>query len=135
MREDGQLSLTAPSCIQLTCKRGAGALEIVMDCWQVLLLPHASTAAHVRVATEALVTVLSVSTLTELQVSLANGASKFQVSPATTVRLGGQTMLGGVVSRRVTVCTQLALLPQASVAVQVRAITLAPPQMMVVTSL
>ena len=36
------------------------------------------------------------------------------------VVLGGQLITGGVVSVTVIVCTQLELLPQASVAVQVR---------------
>src|SRR5438552_18370743 len=44
------------------------------------------------------------------------------------VRLAGQVIEGGVVSRTVIVCTQLALLAHWSVAVQVREMILAPPQ-------
>src|SRR5437879_12610856 len=44
-------------------------------------------------------------------------------------------MTGGVVSRTVMVWMQLLLLPQASVAVQVRATTLVPPQLVVIESL
>ena len=43
-------------------------------------------------------------------------------------------MVGGVVSRTVIVCTQLVLLPQASVAVQVRKITLVPAQLLLTAS-
>jgi hypothetical protein len=43
--------------------------------------------------------------------------------------------VGLVVSRTVIVWTQLALLPQASVAVQVRAIISVPPQLLVTESL
>src|SRR5436190_10573980 len=48
--------------------------------------------------------------------------------------LVGQVIVGGVVSRTVIVCAQLDLLPHASVAVQVRAITLVPPQKLVTAS-
>src|SRR5439155_10455633 len=50
-------------------------------------------------------------------------------------RLGGQVIVGGVVSRTVMVWTQLAVLPQASVADQVRAMTLVAPQLLVTESL
>src|SRR5438093_10517298 len=43
-------------------------------------------------------------------------------------------MVGGVVSRTVMVCTQLALLLHASVAVHVRAMTLVTPQLVVTSS-
>src|SRR6266581_3823582 len=43
--------------------------------------------------------------------------------------------MGGVMSRTVMVCTQAALLPQPSVAVQVRVITLVPPQLLLTESL
>src|SRR5436309_13216476 len=49
--------------------------------------------------------------------------------------LVGAVMLGGVMSRTVIVCRALALLPQASVAVQVRAITFVLAQLVVTTSL
>src|SRR5436309_12018644 len=51
------------------------------------------------------------------------------------VRLGGAAIVGGVMSRTVMVCRAEALLPQLSVAVQVRAMTLVPPQLLVTASL
>src|ERR1051326_2425212 len=50
------------------------------------------------------------------------------------VRLTGQVMVGWSVSRTVMVWTQLELLPQPSVAVQVRAITLVPLQFVLTRS-
>src|SRR6266567_3402364 len=50
-------------------------------------------------------------------------------------RSGGQVIVGGVVSLTVIVCTQLALLPQSSVAVQVRATIVLPPQVLLTLSL
>src|SRR5437764_14065056 len=47
----------------------------------------------------------------------------------------GQVIVGGFVSVTVIVCNALVLLPQASVAVQVRAMTLVAPQLVVTTSL
>ncbi len=47
----------------------------------------------------------------------------------------GQVMAGGVVSRMVIVCTQRALLPHASAAVQVREMILEPPQVLLTESL
>jgi len=49
--------------------------------------------------------------------------------------LVGQINVGGVVSRMVMVWTQRALLPQASVAVQVREMILLPPQVLLTLSL
>src|SRR5437899_3282745 len=51
------------------------------------------------------------------------------------VRLGGAAIVGGVMSRTVMVCRAEALLPQLSVAVQVRAMTLVPPQLLLMESL
>src|SRR6266702_3439197 len=50
-------------------------------------------------------------------------------------RSGGQVMVGLVVSRTMMVCTQLALLPQASVAVQVRKMVSVAPQLLLTESL
>src|SRR4030095_2702138 len=50
-------------------------------------------------------------------------------------RLAGAVMFGGVVSRTVIVCRSLVALPHASLAVQVRAMILVPPQFVVTTSL
>jgi hypothetical protein len=48
---------------------------------------------------------------------------------------GGQVIVAAVVSRTVIVCTQLARLLQASVAVQVREMILEPPQVLLTESL
>ena len=50
------------------------------------------------------------------------------------VTFAGAVMVGAVVSRTVIVCTQLRLLPHASIAVQVREITLAPAQLLLTES-
>ena len=50
-------------------------------------------------------------------------------------RLGGQVIVGGLVSRTVMVCTTLVLRPESSVAVQVREMTFEPPQLLLTTSL
>jgi hypothetical protein len=50
-------------------------------------------------------------------------------------KLDGAVIVGGVVSRTVIVWSALALLPQASVAIQVRAMVLLPPQLLLTTSL
>src|SRR5229473_1209566 len=79
--------------------------------------------------------VLITCTATVLQESEARGASNDQASLINTVFAGAQVRVGGVVSRTVMVWMQLAELPQASVAVQVRAMTLVPVQPLVVASL
>src|SRR5881628_2232259 len=61
-------------------------------------------------------------------VSLALGASKDQVLVHSTVLLGTQVMVGGVVSSTVTVWLHSAVLPQASVARQVRVVSKVLPQ-------
>src|SRR3989454_2050027 len=62
------------------------------------------------------------------QVSLAVGASKDQVLVHSTVLLGTQVMVGGVWSSTVTVWMHSAVLPQASVARQVRVASKVLPQ-------
>src|SRR5207248_7628936 len=59
-------------------------------------------------------------TLVPLQRSEAVGGSKAQEVPHSKVRFGAQTMMGGVVSTTVTICMQVLVLPQLSVATQVR---------------
>src|SRR5947207_536511 len=74
---------------------------------------------------------------TELHVSVAVAtpvALVFVLAGHCKVRFGGQAILGAVVSRTVIVCVQLVLLPQRSVAVQVRKMILAPPQVLLVES-
>src|SRR5205809_7913765 len=66
------------------------------------------------------------------QVSLAVGGSKVQVLAYSTVLLGTQVMVGGVVSTTVTFWLQSAVLPQASVARQVRVASKVLPQWPVV---
>src|SRR5437764_9696227 len=106
------------------------------------VLPQASVARQVRVASKVLpqcpvvlVTVLRMVIATLPQASLALGASKVQPLAHSTVLLGTTVMVGGVVSRTVMVCTRLVLLPESSVAVQVRETTLAPPQLLLMLSL
>jgi uncharacterized protein YsxB (DUF464 family) len=51
------------------------------------------------------------------------------------VRSGGATIVGAVVSRIVISCVPLVVLPQASVALQIREINFEPPQLLLTTSL
>ena len=76
--------------------------------------------------------------LTELQVSVAVATPVLLVpvlAGHSKVTFVGQVIRGGVVSCTVMVCTQLARFPHASVAVQVREITLDPPQLLLTESL
>src|SRR6266516_6282198 len=70
--------------------------------------------------------------VTAPQVSLAVGASKDQVLVHSTILSGTQLMVGLVVSTTVTFWLQSALLPQASVARQVRVTSKVLPQWPVV---
>src|SRR6266851_2356707 len=113
----------------------------VMVCTQLVLLPQASAAVQVRAMTlvppQLLVTESVYRIVTWLQVSCAVATPVALVvvtAGHSRTRSGGQVMDGPVMSRTVIICTQLALLPQASVAVQVRAITLVPLQLLVTTS-
>src|SRR6266568_3207493 len=99
------------------------------------VLPQASVARQVRVASKVLpqcpavlVTVLRMVMVTLPQVSLAFGASKDQALVHSTVLLGMQVMVGGVVSTTVTFWLQSAVLPQASVARHVRVVSKVLPQ-------
>src|SRR5436190_8484125 len=114
----------------------------VIFCTALALLPHASVAVQVRVITlvppQLLTTASSKVTLTELQPSCAVAVPVLLglVSAGhSRVTAGGATIVGGVVSRTTMFCTALAELPQASVAVQVRAMAFVPPQPAVTTSL
>src|SRR6266581_4340395 len=102
---------------------------------QSAVLPQASVARHVRVAANVLpqwpvlfVTVLRMVIVALPQVSLAFGASKDQALVHSTVLLGTQVMVGGVVSSTVTFWLQSAVLPQASVARHVRVASKVFPQ-------
>ena len=105
-------------------------------------MPHWSVAAQVREITlvppQLLLTESLKLRVTALQPSEAVATPVALVvvgAGHSMVRLAGAVMLGGVVSRTVIVCTQLRRLPHASVAVQVREMTLAPPQVLLTESL
>ena len=112
---------------------GAWPSDAVTVCWQVAVFPHASVACQVRVAISVLlsgvlVTVLITSTVTAPQVSVATGSSKLHATPGGTVRSGLQVIDGIVMSRTLTVWTQVAVFPQSSVASQVRVASKVLPQ-------
>src|SRR5258705_314830 len=105
-------------------------------------LPQASVARHVRMASKVFpqrpivfVVVPTIVTVTVPQVSDAVGGSKLHALVHSTVLSAMHVMTGLVLSWSVIVCTHWALLPQSSVAVQVRAITLVLPQPAVTASL
>src|SRR6188474_1557281 len=108
---------------------------------QVAVLPQSSVAVQVRVTLGipvqlAEVTSLNVMDTEASQASLAVAAPKVgtdgQLIGDTTV---GQVMLGGVISCTLIVRLQVAVLPQSSVAVQVRVTLGIPVQLAEVTSL
>src|ERR1051325_2323579 len=115
-----------------------GVVSMNVMVWlQEALLVQSSVAVQVRrkmrtagqvagssLSTKVMVTLVS-------QVSLAVGLPKTGTEPVTHsfVRSGSHAMTGGVVSMNVMVCTQLALLPQPSVAVQVRRMVALPVQL------
>src|SRR5436190_1576381 len=122
--------------VLLQVMTGAVVSTIVTFWLQVLLLPQASVAAQVRAASKVvpqcpvtLVTVLTIVMLLLPLLSVAVGASKVQATPCSTVLLVLlQVMTGAVVSTTVTFWLQELLLPQASVACQVRVASKVLPQ-------
>src|SRR6266516_735808 len=113
-----------------------------MVCVQLRLLPHSSVAVQMRAMTLAPAQLL----LTEsAKVMMTDPQPSVAVATPVTLVVGraghcstmleGQVMVGGVVSRTVIVCTQLALLPHRSVAVQVREITRVLAQLVTTWSL
>jgi hypothetical protein len=106
-----------------------GVLSSMTITWvQVLMLPQASVAFHVRVMVyscgQAPATVASVNDTTGvLQLSVAVAIPVFAGVGLTVhwiVTFGGQNVItGGVLSSTMITCTQAVLLPQLSVAVQV----------------
>src|SRR6266436_1071947 len=100
------------------------------------LLPHASVACQVRVASRVvpqwlavLVTVLTIVMVLVPLLSVAVGASKVQAVPNSTVLFVLlHVITGAVVSTTITFWLQEALLPQASVACQVRVASKVLPQ-------
>ena len=102
------------------------------------MLPHASVARHVRVATNVFghvvfVTVPTTTTVTAPHVSLAVGAVKFHAAPASTVTSDAHTIPGAVLSTTVTAWLHWAALPHASAACQVRTAVNVLPQAALVT--
>jgi hypothetical protein len=111
----------------------------VTVCWQVLVLLHASIAAHVRVAERvfpqrALVTVPRTITWFVPHASAgAVGESKVHGDPHSTTLLLTQLIVGPVVSITVTVCWHVLVLLQASIAAHVRVAENVFPQSALVT--
>jgi hypothetical protein len=117
---------------------GASSSTTVMIWSQVLLLPHSSVAVQVRVMTlscgQLPAAVLSLSVIagavSQLSVAVAVPvAVELLSSSQLTVALAGQVITGAVLSVTVMAWSQVALLPQSSVAVQVRVMTLSPAQL------
>ena len=98
-------------------------------------LPQLLMACHVRVAMKVLPQVALVIVLTMINVEgcEAAGSSKAQALPSSTVLFVTQRIAGALVSTTVTVWLQVLLLPQASVARQVRVATNPAPQRLLVT--
>jgi hypothetical protein len=96
----------------------------VTVCVDMLLLPQASTICQILVAMNAKgqVTAVFVAVLNTLvirlvpdeQLSVATGMSKFHALPHSTILLVAFVTVGGVVSMSVTICWQVARLPQGS---------------------
>src|SRR5258707_5392954 len=107
---------------------------------QEALLPQASVAIQVRVVSNVvpqwlavLVSVLTIVITLLPLLSVAVGASNVQATPCSTVLFVLlQVMTGAVVSTIVTFWLQEALLPQASVAIQVRVASSVVPQWLAV---
>src|SRR5207249_144361 len=110
----------------------------VMCCTQVLMLPQASVAFQVRsmpgwpvqlAAVPASVKVI-VTVWPQLSVAVAPPVLAGAVEPPQASTLSaGQVMTGGVLSAKVMCCTQVLMLPQASVAFQVRSMPGWPVQL------
>src|SRR5438552_12648069 len=121
---------------------GAVVSTIVMVWAQVEKLPQSSVAVHVRVMTPvfpqpgAKASVWLMATLPQASLPVAVPVALGSVEAVhSTVVLAGQVIDGLVVSTTVMVCTTLVVLPESSVAVQVRETTLVPPQPLLTTSL
>jgi len=113
-----------------------------MVCITTLLLLQESIASQrrriVRALPQLLLTLSLKLTFTALQASVAVAlpvALGAMLAPHSTVTFVGAVIVGGEVSRTVIVCTQVELLPQGSVARQVREMILVLPQLLAVESL
>src|SRR6266566_1538583 len=131
----------APSCTDLLVLlqlMTGPVVSMTLTVWlHWALLPQASAAAHVRVASKVLpqcpAVLVTVPTTAMVMLvpplSVALGMSKVQAVPSWTVLLVLlQLMTGAVVSMTLTVWLHWALLPQASVAAQVRGAAEGLPQ-------
>src|SRR3989441_5947564 len=114
----------------------------VMVWSQVAKLPQLSVAFQVRVMTPVLpqpgakASVWLMATLPQVSLPVAVPVAMGSVETVhSTVVLAGQVIDGLVVSTTVMVCTRFVVLPESSVAVQVRETTLVPPQPLLTTSL
>src|SRR5439155_27336444 len=114
----------------------------VMVWSQVAKLPQSSVATQVRVMTPvfpqpgATASVWLMATLPQASLPVAVPVALGSVEAVhSTVVLGGPVIDGLVVSTTLMVCTRLVLLPESSVAVQVREMTLVPPQPLLTMSL
>ena len=103
---------------------GAEGQSIVKFALQVTALPQSSVARNVRVYTIGeLPEEVSFSTTTSTfasQASLAKTEGQVGVAGKLIVVFAGQVMAGAVISRTVTVALQVDVLPQSSVALQIR---------------
>src|SRR5438552_6142504 len=110
----------------------------VMCCTQVLMLPQSSVAFQVRsmpgwpvqlaAVPESVKVMVTVWPQLSVAVALPVLAGAVEPPQASTLS-AGQVMTGGVVSAKVMCCTQVLMLPQASVAFQVRSIPGWPVQL------
>src|SRR5713226_8853286 len=109
-----------------------------MCCTQVAILPHASVAFQVRSIPGLPVQLAGVAASVEVMVGVPPQLSVAVAAPVLAGAVeaphcnclsGGQVITGGVVSTNVMCCTQVAMLPQASVAFQVRSIPGLPVQL------
>src|SRR5436309_915701 len=115
-----------------------GVVSAKVMCWrQVAVLPQPSVAVHVRsipgtrVQLAAVAASASVITTGAAQLSVAVAEPVLPGSveaPHWSCLSGGQVMVGGVVSTKVMCWRQVAVLPQPSVAVQVRSTPERPVQ-------
>lgn len=115
---------------------------IVIVCKALAKFPHASVALQVRlmilVPPQLLLTESVKLTVVVLQPSVTVGTPVALVvvtAGHSSTKSGGAMIVGGVVSRMVINCVPLVVLPQASVARQIREISFAPPQLLLTISL
>src|SRR5881296_1358909 len=134
-------SVESPQAITLSAGQvitGGVVSAKVMCCTQVLMLPQASVAFQVRsmpalpvqlAAVPASVNVMA-GVPPQLSVAVAVPVLAGAVeSPQASTLSAGQAITGLVVSAKVMCCTQVVMLPQASVAFQVRSMPASPVQL------